>query len=298
MSFAAAITPLQRSLPPSPIDLGAAASLGGPLGDLGRSAANAAPFLARMLQKEGAWLAGIATEDPDAVLAALVGDMQRLGGPEGAPDLATLQQRLRESRRRAALFIALADLGGVWPLEQVTAALTTFAGTATSAAMDWLLAREARTGKIKGLDPETPGLFALAMGKMGAFELNYSSDIDLICLFDIDRYAPEGSWDAKERLPRLVRDLVKVLSEPTADGYVARVDLRLRPDPGATPLCLSTDAAEQYYAAMGRTWERAAHIKARVVAGDAAAGEAYLQTLSPFIWRRSLDFAAIEDTAR
>lgn len=137
------------------------------------------------------------------------------------------------------------------------------------------------------------GLVVLGMGKLGAGELNYSSDIDLILMFDpaaaIDPDAAQGIF------VRLARDLVKLLEERTAEGYVFRTDLRLRPDPAATPLAVSISAAITYYESMGATWERAAMIKARPVAGDIAAGEGFLREIRSFIWRRSLDFSALAD---
>ncbi|MCI4665143.1 MAG: bifunctional [glutamine synthetase] adenylyltransferase/[glutamine synthetase]-adenylyl-L-tyrosine phosphorylase [Neomegalonema sp.] len=258
-------------------------------------AAGGAPFLRRTAEREAEWLNTIWGRPLDATWSELLRDTKTAAAAD-LPEPEAMRI-LRVARRRAALLIALADLGAVWDLDQTTTALTDFADAALQAAMARLVAREAATGKLPSLSPETPGLFALAMGKMGAHELNYSSDIDLILLFDPERLAPEDQGTAKERFPRLARQLVKLLSELTADGYVARVDLRLRPDPGATPAVLSTEAAERYYEAMGRTWERAAHIKARVSAGDAASGAAYLEALSPFVWRRHLDFAAIEETA-
>src|SRR5690606_34231903 len=125
--------------------------------------------------------------------------------------------------------------------------------------------------------------------------LNYSSDIDLIVLYDPDRMEHADPWRLQQGLVRLTRDLVQILEERTADGYVFRTDLRLRPDPGATPLAISVVAAETYYESMGENWERAAMIKARPVAGDLAAGDAFLAMLRPFIWRKYLDFAAIQD---
>ncbi|MCO5128084.1 MAG: glutamine-synthetase adenylyltransferase, partial [Rhodobacteraceae bacterium] len=144
-------------------------------------------------------------------------------------------------------------------------------------------------------DEETgAGMVAFAMGKMGAFELNYSSDIDLICLFDQDRFGAD--WhDARQAFIRATRKMAAMLNDHTADGYVFRTDLRLRPDASVTPVCISMGAAEQYYEAQGRTWERAAYIKARAASGDIAAGERFLQALTPFVWRRHLDFAAIQD---
>ncbi|MBX2853907.1 MAG: bifunctional [glutamine synthetase] adenylyltransferase/[glutamine synthetase]-adenylyl-L-tyrosine phosphorylase [Rhodobacteraceae bacterium] len=257
------------------------------------SGACAAPFLRRTAEREAAWLSA-AWERPAAEsLQALLADVRAVR--EGGLSDVEAAAMLRVARRRAALLIALADLGGVWDLDAVTAALTQFADAALSAVIDRLLAQEAARGAIPGFDPEAPAYVILAMGKLGAGELNYSSDIDLIALFDQDRLPEASLFEAKHRFNRLTQQMVKALSEMTADGYVARVDLRLRPDPGATPACLSMAAAETYYEGMGRTWERAAHIKARPVAGDLAAGAAYLERLTPFVWRRHLDFAAVED---
>ena len=133
------------------------------------------------------------------------------------------------------------------------------------------------------------------MGKMGAFELNYSSDIDLIVFYD-----PAAPAVPKDAAPaalfvRLTQKLVKLLQERTGDGYVFRTDLRLRPDPASTAIAISTAAALSYYESAGQNWERAAMIKARACAGDIAAGEAILNELSPFVWRKYLDFASLAD---
>jgi glutamate-ammonia-ligase adenylyltransferase len=212
-----------------------------------------------------------------------------------------VMRSLRRARRRMALAVALADIGGAWPLEAVTAALTAFAETAIGAAVAHLLASAASTGEIALPYPDDPargsGFVVLGMGKLGARELNYSSDIDLILLFDDERLADSytGKRSPQEFFVRLARDLVRLLEERTADGYVFRTDLRLRPDPGSTPPVLSMLAAETYYESTGQNWERAAMIKARPVAGDLAAGQRFLDLLRPFVWRKSLDFAAIQD---
>ncbi|HLS19218.1 MAG TPA: bifunctional [glutamine synthetase] adenylyltransferase/[glutamine synthetase]-adenylyl-L-tyrosine phosphorylase, partial [Paracoccaceae bacterium] len=199
---------------------------------------------------------------------------------------------------RAALLIALADLGGIWALEEVTGALTSLADASISAAARWLLTLELRAGRLPGIDESAlesgAGYILLAMGKLGARELNFSSDIDLIALFDDECFDGPEIMEARARYIHVTRQLVRMLSENTEDGYVFRTDLRLRPSPSTTPICLSVSAAERYYEAEGRTWERAAHIKARPLI-DRRAGAAYLRTLQPFIWRRHLDFAAIED---
>jgi len=206
---------------------------------------------------------------------------------------------LRHAKACAALVIALADCGGVWNVVQTIEALTRFADAAVNAATNWLLLQAHRKGQIKLENEKEPGqnsgYVILAMGKMGAGELNYSSDIDLIVFYDLE-YAPlnEGI-EPSQFFVRLTRNLVKLLQERTADGYVFRTDLRLRPDPGATSVAISIEAAAVYYESLGQNWERAAMIKARAVAGDIAAGEEFLARLAPFIWRKYLDYAAIAD---
>ena len=133
------------------------------------------------------------------------------------------------------------------------------------------------------------------MGKMGAHELNYSSDIDLICLFDETRFGEEDFFAARKGFIKVTRLLNQILSDSTEEGYVFRTDFRLRPDPSVTPICIASGTAERYYESIGRTWERAAFIKGRVIAGDIESGKEFLNTLKPFVWRKYLDFAAIED---
>jgi glutamate-ammonia-ligase adenylyltransferase len=160
------------------------------------------------------------------------------------------------------------------------------------------LAHAAAAGEI-ALDPKDPergsGWILLAMGKFGAGELNYSSDIDLIVLFDLARARVAGGREPAAVFVKLTKRLVALLHERTADGYVFRIDLRLRPDPSSTSIAISTDAALQYYESLGQNWERAALIKARAVAGDIHAGEVFLAELTPYIWRKYLDYAAIAD---
>lgn len=261
------------------------------LRDLLAGIAGCSPFLADLQNREEAWLRTALMLSPETALEA---ELFRLGDlpAEG------LGAELRRAKRRIGLLAALADLGGVWPLEAVTSALTRLADGAVAAALRHLVAEEIRRGKIPGATPEDAasgaGMVVFAMGKMGAGELNYSSDIDLICLFDETRYA-EDAGEARAAFIRVTRKLCALISDRTEDGYVFRTDLRLRPDAAVTPVCLSMAAAESYYESVGRTWERAAWIKARPCAGDIAAGERFLRTLSPFVWRKHLDFAAIQD---
>jgi len=251
------------------------------------------PYLLSLMGKERDWITEALTMDPDEVRRGLLLDT-------GSVTLADLAPGLRRLKRRVALYAALADLGGVWPLEKVTGLLTDFADAAVDVALRELVGAEIRRGKIPGATEEDAatgaGMVALAMGKMGAGELNYSSDIDLIMLFDETRYEPGDEMDARASFIKVTRRMAAALSDVTGDGYVFRTDLRLRPDASVTPVCISMAAAERYYEAEGRNWERAAYIKARACAGDIKAGERFLDTLTPFVWRKHLDFAAIQDT--
>ncbi len=255
------------------------------------------PFLGQCLLREPAFLRDLLEHGPDAVFAALIDGLRAEFGD--ATDMAALMRGLRVAKRRAALLIALADIADAWDLMQVTGALSRLAETALSLGARLLLRRAADNGDFALAHPDDPerdsGLIVLGMGKLGAGELNYSSDIDIIVFYDDEKIAYTGRKSIQECFTRLTRDLVRIMEERTADGYVFRTDLRLRPDPGATPPAVSLSAAEIYYEGFGQNWERAAMIKARPVAGDRRAGEAFVKFLRPFIWRKSLDFAAIQD---
>lgn len=258
-------------------------------GALLSGAAGCSPYLARLVERHPDFAHRALSEPPDALFADIVADVTAMASvnTRGA-----LMAGLRGAKDRAALLIALADLGGVWTLDHVTDALSRFADASISAAVAWLLAAARDKGTL-GDGPS--GFFVLGLGKLGGGELNYSSDVDLIPFFDHAGHDAAEYGARKQTFNRLTRDLVKILSEQTAEGYVHRVDLRLRPDPGSTPPCMSVDAAERYYESFGKNWERAAFIKARVIAGDRAAGAAFLEGMQPFVWRRYLDFAALED---
>jgi glutamate-ammonia-ligase adenylyltransferase len=256
------------------------------------AAFSSAPYLARAARRRTDALAEMFARPPEESLARLV-EAARSAGAEAA-DEAELKAALRIAKLDLHLLAAFADLGGAWDLDQVTGALTKFADASVAAALEALLRVEAARGGPSAAPAEC-GLVVLALGKQGAFELNYSSDIDLIVLFDKDRLAAGQGRDAQELGAKLAKGLVRILQEPTADGYVFRVDLRLRPDPGATPPAINLAAALRYYESLGQTWERAALIKARPCAGDLALGDSFLKDVAPFIWRRSLDFSAIED---
>ena len=216
-----------------------------------------------------------------------------------AEDEAQIMEALRKAKQEAALLIALADIGGVWDVLEVTQALTSFADAVVSDALRFLLRGAMNAGKLTLSDRSDPekdcGVVILAMGKHGAGELNYSSDIDLIVFFDPSSPAiPEGA-EPSRIFVAMTRTLARLLQERTGDGYVLRVDLRLRPDPGSTAVAISLPAAFSYYEMLGQNWERAALIKARPVAGDKTLGIQLLKALEPFIWRKYFDYAAIAD---
>ena len=259
--------------------------------------AEGSPHLWDLVRADPARLATLLQSDPDSRFDAILAGATR--AIAAATDEAEVMRLLRRMKAEAALLTALADIGGVWPVMRVTAALTALADTAVGAAVRHLLADAARRRRLDPTDPARPeigsGYIVLAMGKMGAHELNYSSDIDLIVFYDAAAAALAPETEPGPFFVRLTRLLVKLLAERTADGYVFRTDLRLRPDPASTQIAVSTAAALDYYESVGRNWERAAMIKARPCAGDIIAGEKLLGELSPFIWRKYLDFAAVAD---
>jgi glutamate-ammonia-ligase adenylyltransferase len=259
--------------------------------------ADGSPYLWDLIERDAGRLVALLRSDPDERLAArLAATIEAMAQARHDDDAMRL---LRQMKAEAALLIGLADIGGVWDVMRVTRALTEVADTAVGAAVDYLLAAAARAGQLAPSDPARPsegsGYVVLAMGKMGAHELNYSSDIDLIVLYDPDAAALPPGAEPGALFIRVTRDLIRLLQQRTPDGYVFRVDVRLRPDPASTQIAISLPAALDYYESRGQTWERAAMIKARPCAGDRAAGEAALRALVPFIWRRHLDYAAVAE---
>ena len=259
--------------------------------DVIAGAAGCSPYLRGLCQSEADWVPE-ALDAPEASFEALL-----VAARDAPRD--QVAHVLRQAKRRVALITALADLAGVWSLHDVTTRLTDFANVAVDLALRAALTPEVERGKIPGqtmddLDSAC-GMVVFAMGKMGAGELNYSSDIDLICLFDETRFDPDDYGTARAAFVRATRKMVATLNDRTSDGYVFRTDLRLRPDPAVTPVCLAMARAEGYYESLGRNWERAAYIKARPCAGDLVAGQRFLHTLTPFVWRKHLDFAAIDE---
>ncbi len=253
------------------------------------------PYLARLALREREALKRFVDVGPGAAFEEVLCTLQSV---ETAGSEAVAMSLLRRAKNRAALVVALADIAGLWTVPQVTTALSRLADAAVGCALRFLLREAAIRAGMDAtparLESET-GLVVLAMGKHGAFELNYSSDIDLVVFYDAERFPFQKRGEARVAAVDLAKGLVRLLAETTIDGYVFRVDLRLRPDAGATQIAISTEAALDYYEGMGQNWERAALIKARPCAGDGTAAERFLKALEPFIWRRNLDFAAIED---
>ncbi len=254
-------------------------------------------FLTSVIEREPAFIATILVDGPERAYDRLVSetDAVRARADEGRDPSAPL----RSLKRRIALLTALADIADLWSLKRITHVLSDFASDALACVVTFLLHRAASRGIFSHLDPTNiqrgSGLIILGMGKLGARELNYSSDIDLIVLYDLEASATPDRDGLQRNMVRLTRDLVTAMDGRTPEGYVFRTDLRLRPDPSVTPLAVSTLAAETYYETVGQNWERAALIKARPVAGDILAGERFLEHIRPFIWRRNLDFVQISD---
>lgn len=240
-----------------------------------RAEANA-PFLRGLIRREPELIETMAAQGYDAAVAR---SLARLDPQRAAPSV-------REARGGVALTVALADLAGAWALEKVTQTLTGFADKALQFALEAAFAERSERPR---------GMTALALGKMGSHELNYSSDIDLIFLHDEALIPHRASEEPTEAATRIARRVSSLLSERTGDGYALRVDLRLRPDPENTPSSLPIEAAEHYYQSAALAWERTAFIRARAVAGDLAMGRDFLAAVSPFVWRRSLDYSALAE---
>ncbi|MGA2054064.1 MAG: bifunctional [glutamine synthetase] adenylyltransferase/[glutamine synthetase]-adenylyl-L-tyrosine phosphorylase [Bradyrhizobium sp.] len=259
--------------------------------------AEASPYLFELIRSDAARALRILRSEPDRYLTRLIEETRH--DVWAASSEAQAMQVLRRAKAEASLLIALCDIGGVWRVMQVTAALTDLAVTSVQSALHFLLRQETTRGRMLPSNPDRPeegsGLIVLAMGKMGAGELNFSSDIDLIVFYDAEASSLAPDIEPQPFFVRMAQGLSRMLQQRSGEGYVFRVDLRLRPDPASTPLAISTASALHYYEREGRTWERAAMIKAKACAGDLRAGEALMAELAPFIWRKHLDFAALAD---
>lgn len=270
----------------------------GPLVDFLRSTCILSPFLRDRFRRRPAMLEYLFDEDLDTRLTTILSEIEAFGRQSGTNE-AGLMQALREAKGEAHALIALASLAGVANAQTTVRRLSALADACVGAAVNFLLIEAHDAGKLTLPDPEHPaegsGWIVLGMGKLGAAELNFSSDIDLIVFYDPEAPGIPDPMEATDLFARLTRRLVRILNERTPHGYVFRTDLRLRPDPGSTPLAIPVEAALHYYESRGQNWERAAMIKARALAGDIAAGEAFLKELRPYVWRKYMDFAAIAD---
>ena len=255
------------------------------------------PYLSTVALRDPAFLCELVNDGPRETAARILSGLADKRKARVNND--ALARELRIAKQRMAVTVALADITGLWQLDDITRYLSETASAALSLAAAQSLRDAAAQGAFDLGDPSDPesgsGFIVLGMGKLGAFELNYSSDIDLIVLYDEAKVTTSAPDKLQNRFIRVTRNLVRLMDERTANGYVFRTDLRLRPDPAATPLAMSVAGAETYYESLGQNWERAAMIKARPVAGDFEAGEAFLKFLTPFVWRKNLDFAAIQD---
>ena len=204
------------------------------------------------------------------------------------PSTGDVPTALRHAKGRLALSVALGDLSGQLTLEQVTTQLSDFADyaldTALAAAFEAIVPGE-----------RARGFSIIALGKQGSRELNYSSDLDPILIFDPATLPCRARDEPVETAVRIARKLVEIMQARDEHGYVFRMDLRLRPNPEATPIALPVNAAISYYESQALAWERAAFIRARACAGNIALGQSFLDAIKPFVWRRGLDFGAIAE---
>ncbi len=241
-----------------------------------------APFLSMALDRLPHLEAMLASGEAEQALA-----LAKTAG-HGIDDTAVA---LRRERLALALVLAIGDLAHAFPLTRVITELSDFADRSLDSAI--IAAIRRRTP-----DAQPAGFSAIALGKHGAQELNYSSDIDPILLYDPDTLPRRERDDPAEAAQRIARALMEIMSNVTDEGYVFRVDLRLRPASEVSPLALPFEAAITHYESSALAWERAAYIRARAASGDIASGQSFLDTIRPFVWRRSLDFGAISEIGR
>ena len=247
-----------------------------------RVARDHAPYLARLMDRHSETVSLIKADNLEA---AFEGALAKLSCVPDAGDEETAMQDLRNAKQQAHLILSGGDLSAQWSVMDVTRRMTDFADGAARAALGFA---------AKAAELSIEGLFLIALGKMGAHELNYSSDIDIAAFYDPDVFQG-GERSPANAASRLIQHMTRLLETHTGDGYVLRTDLRLRPDPGSTPVAVSTRMAELYYESVGQNWERMVWIKARPFAGDIDCADAFLQSMTYFVWRQHLDYWAIND---
>ena len=254
-------------------------------------------FLTQCIMSESSLFFQILEEGPKATSNTIIDKIELEIGQEN--NLTNLMFGLRRAKRQIAMLVAIADIANLWSVDQVTSTLSQFADTATNVAVRYGLRQLSNDKVLKISNSRTPemcgGYTIIGLGKLGAQELNYSSDIDLIAIYDPRRMTTSQPGKLSRAMIRLTRLIIKILEERTQDGYVFRTDFRIRPAPGSTPLAIPIDSAIGYYETIGQNWERLAMIRARPVAGDTKVGNDFIARIRPFVWRRNLDFAAIQD---
>ena len=269
----------------------------GAAADFLAAVASGSPYLYRLFTQKMPMLTELLAMPPEMALQAIFEETQEAGQEQ---DMEGAKAQLRALKARIAMLLALMDLSGLWTTEKIMEALSRFADRAVAAAFSVSLRS---LFPEESLPLESTGMGIFAMGKHGAGELNYSSDVDLVVFYNQDvlasqldgRRLPPRMKTAKQIAVQVTRLAVDILQEQRSDGYVFRTDLRLRPDPGSSAIAVTLATAEYYYEAYGQNWERAAFIKCRMIAGDPSIDEALKQILTPFIWRKYLDYAAIAD---
>jgi glutamate-ammonia-ligase adenylyltransferase len=252
------------------------------------------PYLRELARLHADWLAdALAGDADDAMAGILAGIVAAMDAELGEAEVAL---RLRMGKACTALLCAVVETGGAWTTARATAALADLADAALDAALDVLVREAASKGALRaGTRAADCGLALFALGKHGGRELNYSSDIDIVAFFEPDAGVLDDPGEGTKIYSRIVQRLVGLMEDRREGGYVFRTDLRLRPDPGSTPVALGIPGALAYYESRGQNWERAAWIKARACAGDKRVGQGFIAELRPYVWRRHLDFATIAD---
>lgn len=248
------------------------------------------PYLKKLIEDHNAFIIDFIYQNPDFFWKKFLNDINL----SQSDTKESLSRNIRLFKQKAILFIGLCDLGRIWSLEKTTQALATLADTILQKCLEHLF-NEAYSDDVLESATLQNGYFIIAMGKWGAFELNYSSDIDFIIFYDPAKLTYKGKNFAQHFIIKLSQQLIQLLEEETNEGFVFRTDLRLRPDPYSFPIAITTQSAEIYYQSRAETWERSAYIKARIAAGDIERGQEFLEFLRPFIWRKHLDFASIQD---
>lgn len=259
------------------------------------------PFLWHLILSDPNLFVSILTSTPETLHQESVKNQKNnlLLSSFSSSFLSDIKKSMRQERHRHALLVAMADIARIWDLNTITQALSDFADASVQRALHTVLLDAQHHSLYSPLNLDNLefqcGCVFIALGKHGAQELNYSSDIDLVVFFDSASQRTTSKITSSAFYIKTAQKVASLLQERTADGFVHRVDYRLRPDPSSMPAAISLASAFTYYETIGQNWERAAFIKARPIAGDLGLGQKFLQELSPFVWRRYFDFASIAD---